>query len=95
LLRRKDIGTGILLNRNNGTGIDLRSVSFPALSPTTAAPSAVTTFFSVLLFVSLIIGALLIRTQPLIFIAAVISTLPFFILTSKKWLGDTDDKRPE
>jgi len=91
---RKDIGTGILLNKNKRTGIDLRSVPFPALQATTA-PSATTSFFSVLLFVSLIIGALLIRTQPLVFIVAVISTLPFFILTSKKWLGDTDDKMRE
>jgi hypothetical protein len=38
---RKDIGTGILVNKNNGIGTDLRKLSAPGLSASKALPKAV------------------------------------------------------
>ena len=57
---RKDLGTGTLVNKNNGIGMDLRNVSFPVPSASTTY-SSFPVFFSVVLFASLIIGASLIR----------------------------------
>jgi hypothetical protein len=59
---RKDIGTGILVNKNNGVGIDLRNVSAPRLlasKPWPKAVSCLALFFSVpvLLLFFLVIGA--------------------------------------
>jgi len=59
---RKDIGTGILVNKNNGVGIDLRNVSSPASTPASSAlgrPLATAAFLFVLLISSLIVGPLL------------------------------------
>jgi hypothetical protein len=66
---RKDIGTGILVNKNNGIGRDLRNVSEPAhvSAPTFSAlgPVRMTLFLFVLLISLLIIWPLVIRRKPL------------------------------
>ena len=64
---RKDIGTGILVNKNNGPGKDLRNVSYQASTPALSAlgrPLAAAAFLFVLLISSLIATPLLIHRKP-------------------------------
>jgi len=78
---RKDIGTGVLVNKNNGIGIDLRTLSTPeAIVPKSLARSV---FISVLLFCFVLAGALLMQTQPILFFDAAVANLVFAALAGE------------